>query len=273
MLDFDKKVQEYKYQTLNFFDLNNKIRKVAKYLKEHNIKNVVLGISGGIDSTVVLYILENVQRSYIRDLNIYAYCIGFYNVYGHVFDPTYINTLKNALQYNPNVHIKHIDCSNTLSLMVNELKIDNPSKHLLAQSSYALRYQMLFTYAQQLNAITVGTTNRDEMEYVGWFGKNSDMVVDLQIISDWHKFEVIEAARWFEIPSQIIDRVPTGDLIDGTSDEENFGCTYDELAYFHIAKDTMCPYDLEQKYGKVIELHKKNAHKYQGQTFNPIFIR
>lgn len=120
-----------------------------------------------------------------------------------------------------------------------------------------------------------GTTNRDEFQYSGWFGKNSDMVVDIQVITDWSKCQVIQAAKWLDVPQSIIERAPVGDLLDMSTDEDNFGCTYDELAYFQDyiePADTSNPF-LEKKFAKLRALHAQNAHKYQGQTYNPYFIK
>src|SRR5690606_7195772 len=49
-----------------------------------------------------------------------------------------------------------------------------------AQVAYASMYQHMFAYAQHFHGITVGTTNQTEVGFIGWFGKNSDMMVDIQ---------------------------------------------------------------------------------------------
>lgn len=94
------------------------------------------------------------------------------------------------------------------------------------------------------------------------------MVVDIQVITDWSKCQVIQAAKWLDVPQSIIERAPVGDLLDMSTDEDNFGCTYDELAYFQDyiePADTSNPF-LEKKFAKLRALHAQNAHKYQGQT-------
>lgn len=277
---FYEQVLKYKYDTINKFHdhikIRNKIKAIAAYLNDNGINDVIIGISGGIDSAVVLALLKKVKEFYIPTLKIHAYCITFDHVYCDIFDIGYVNSLKSAF-CSDDITITKKECSNSLYLLFEDLGIKTDAK-LLAQSSYALRYQMLFTYAQLHNGITIGTTNRDEFDYVGWFGKNSDMVVDLQVITDWHKCEVVEAAKKLGVPDEIINRTPSGDLIDGSSDEDNFGCTYDELAYFSGGITQMCEINeygelFHEKYKKVMELHEKNKHKYQGQTFNPIFIK
>lgn len=277
---FDHDVNSYKDSMIYFFNLWNtvdtKINLIASYLDQSNIKDVVIGISGGIDSAVVLALLTQVKKQHIHDLKIHGYCITFDQVYGNVFDPKYVELLQQKF-CEPDISIDILDCTSSLNSMVADLQLPR-DKQLLAQVSYALRYQMFFAYAQLYKGVTFGTTNRDEFEYVGWFGKNSDMVVDFQCITDWHKFLVIEAAHRLGVPQQIIDRVPTGDLIDNSSDEDNFGCTYDQLAYFgSLSTMSKCRMRLGDifydTYKKVLDLHQKNIHKYQGQTFNPFFIK
>lgn len=270
-VDCYKKGRLYYFNNFNYLDA--KIKRISEVLIENNIKNVIIGISGGIDSAVVLALLVQVKQRFIADLKIHGYCITFDQVYGNVFNPKYVELLQQKF-CELDISIDILDCTCSLNSMVADLQIPK-DKQLLAQVSYALRYQMFFAYAQRYNGVTFGTTNYDEFKYVGWFGKNSDMVVDFQCITDWHKFEVVEAAKKLGVPISIIERVPTGDLIDNSSDEDNFGCSYDQLAYFSTI-NLMVKYKLgdifNQVYGKVIALHQKNIHKYQGQTFNPIFI-
>lgn len=271
-LELDQEVLNYKSLELKDFEkvLNYKVNKIADYLRSANIRHVVMGISGGIDSAVVLGLLCKVKE--IIPLHIHCYTIDF-DVYNGIFDTSYIDLLKE--EFGHRASFNYINASNSFKFMMEDLGLSHCNQQTKAQSSYALRYQMLFTYAQVYGAVTVGTTNRDEFEYSGWFGKNSDMVVDLQVIADWHKFQVVKAAKVLNVPSEIILRAPVGDLLDMSTDEENFGCTYNELAYFaqYIQPDfvNINPFVIE-KFAKLRALHEKNKHKYQGQTFNPVFI-
>lgn len=248
-----------------------KITQIQQYLNNAEIENVVIGVSGGLDSAVVLALLVHALSPFMK-LKIHAFTIDF-DLYDGVFDDKYVKELERF--FGDNVSFKKINATDGFNMMLLDLGLQDATKHIKAQSSYALRYQMLFTYAQVLNAVTVGTTNRDEFEYAGWFGKNSDMVVDLQVITDWNKCQVIEAAKLLGVPQSIIVRAPTGDLLDLSTDEENFGCTYNELAYFQerVLSFAIHPPFLMEKFAKLRALHEKNKHKYQGQTFNPVFIR
>lgn len=271
--ELDISVAEFRTNKLNSFayDVDNKVETIADYFLQHGIKNVVVGVSGGIDSAVVVGLLARVKQHI--PLSIHAYTINF-SLYEGVFEPKYVDDLVTA--FTDQVWFCTRDPSVAFQVLMDNMGITDP--HVMAQSSYALRYHMLFTYAQSIGAVTVGTTNKDEFAYAGWFGKNSDMVVDFQVITDWHKCQVVEAAKLLGVPESIINRTAVGDLLDGSTDEENFGCTYDELAYYQsqlVSRLYVTGENntfLQKKFAKLRALHQKNSHKYQGQTFNPIFL-
>ena len=275
----EDQVSQYKLSCMKYTNakIDKSVDVLTDYLRGHNIKNVVLGISGGVDSSLVLGVLTAIKAMYIKDLQIHTVNIHF-SCYEGIFDFKYINDLKEEFK-NDEINFYDIDASDSINAIFKNSGFDPEDKDLMAQSSYALRYQILFTFAQKFGGITIGTTNKDEMSYIGWFGKNSDMVVDVQFLQEFHKFEVLYWADLIGIPNSILKRKPVGDLIDKSSDEENFGCSYDELAWYSSSIDRInkrnTPHyeDLMLKFAKVEALRKKNLHKYQGQGFNPVFLK
>jgi NAD+ synthase (glutamine-hydrolysing) len=246
--------------------LEQRVKDIAKYLHRWNIDQVVLGVSGGVDSALVLAMLNQIPGLTIHAMTIY------FDQYNDVFDSEYIYELQQKYD-GPNIIWYDIELTKVCSRLLSEVVPGHfqPEVGVGANVSYAMRYLAFFAKAQAVGGITVGTTNSDELKYSGWFGKNSDMMVDLQPISDFYKFQVLKFAEALGVPECITTRTPTGDLLDGTSDEENFGCTYDELAYFGAVGPFRNSF-LDKRFAKLIALHKKNAHKYQGQTFNPVFL-
>lgn len=256
-------IQPYDPYT-TFSILDKKVKSVIRYIKDHNIKNVVVGFSGGADSTLVLLILCLAKKEY--DFNIHAISVMSLNPKESSFGYAQLGSINNINTILDNVihEVIHYTHSNSL---IKAFQGWNLSDKTIHQSYYQSMYNILFTYAQHVGGITVGTTNMDELSYVGWFGKNSDMMVDLQIISDFHKFEVFEILRYYQIS---IDNPPSGDIPNGFTDEEYFGTDYDTLSYYTYCKCVGIPSDLTLPL--VEQLHKDNYHKYLGQSFNPIFI-
>ena len=245
--------------------LEEKVSQIFNYLKTHNIKDVTVGFSGGADSTLVLLILCLVKQKY--DFNIHAISIMSLNPKESSFGfNQLISFSKNNIIIDNVIHeVIHYNHSENLIKAFKGCTLSDKTIH---QSYYQSMYNIIFTYAQHVGGITIGTTNMDELSYVGWFGKNSDMVVDLQIISDLHKFEVFAILDHYGIN---IPHAPTGDIPEGFTDEEYFETDYDTLSYYTFCK--CIGIDPEFILPAVDKLHQENYHKYLGQTFNPIFIK
>ena len=257
-------IEKENYIKLRISSINRrfvqKVENVRDYLQCNSIKTVNVLYSGGADSTLVLMILEIIKQKYIKDLIINAYTID-YKDGNDTFNNDDVEFVKSQNRFK-SINFIYI----TPNINVNNVTNNYFSKDIIHQHNYAYRYTLLFTFSQNNGGITIETTNLDELSYVGWFGKNSDMVVDLQIISDLHKFEIMYLLEKFEI--EIAD-VPKGGLLSGLSDEESFGVDYNTLSYYSYC---MCKTDKMYKISSLDDLHNKNKHKYYGQKFNPYFI-
>jgi len=125
-------------------------------------------------------------------------------------------------------------------------------------------------------AIICGTTNKDEGAYLGYVGKASDGMVDVQLISDIHKSEVYAVAEELGVPRANIEVIPTGNMFDNRTDVEVFGASYDFVElYLDFISNTA---DKQEKFIKSLDavslsifssmsknlenLHKHNFHKY-----------
>lgn len=84
--------------------------------------------------------------------------------------------------------------------------------------------------------VVVGTMNRSEYE-LGYWGKANDGMVDLQPIANLWKSEVVALARNYGVPDEVINAPASGDTFDGRTDEEFFGTSYD-AAELYLAVTT-----------------------------------
>lgn len=80
--------------------------------------------------------------------------------------------------------------------------------------------------------VVMGTGNRDEDGYLGYFCKAGDGVVDVQLIADLHKSEVFAVGRALGVPASILESPPSADLWEGQTDEEELGVSYDFVELF-----------------------------------------
>ena len=107
-------------------------------------------------------------------------------------------------------------------------KFDN--EHGMANSRARLRMVALYQVAAANNGIVVGTGNKIEDFGVGFFTKYGDGGVDISPIGDCKKTEVWELGRELKILDEIINAKPTDGLWhDGRTDEDQLGLNYKEL--------------------------------------------
>ena len=134
-------------------------------------------------------------------------------------------------------------------------KFDN--NHGMANSKARLRMTTLYQVASANNGIVVGTGNKIEDFGVGFFTKYGDGGVDISPIGDCNKSEVWELGKELNILEDIINAQPTDGLWDdGRTDSGQLGLTYEEL------EEAMNnPNSKNRK--KYDEIRKLNLHKMQ----------
>jgi NAD+ synthetase len=261
---------------------------INEYFTAHQIHTAVVGVSGGIDSAVVLSLLTEAAKapgSYLKE--IIPVLLPLSKSQGATNQVA--ATLRGQeLCTSLNLKANTID----LSLVEDALRAEvEPSTKIkgqpwaIGQLVAYLRtpslYYITALWAQDGHrAVVCGTTNQDEGAYIGYFGKASDGLVDVQIISDLHKSEVYQVAERLQVPRSILTIAPSGDMYDGRVDEEVFGASYAFLElYMHYLRlnDLLQKSLLEKLDAKSLsqfnqgktnldKMHKYNSHKYLGAS-------
>ena len=213
-----------------------RIRHIVKWIKQYATKNkistLVVGISGGIDSSVVSALCaETGLRTIVVQMPIRQN-----------------KTLNNRssmqagwlLERYPDT-VTHISLNmtsifdaferKTLPVCNQDFAEQLPTVELaFANSRARLRMMTLYQIAQSHGGIVVGTGNRVEDFGVGFFTKYGDGGVDISPIGDCMKTEVWDMGREFGLPQEIIDAAPTDGLWDdGRTDEGQLGMSYPDL--------------------------------------------
>ena len=184
-------------------------------------ESLVIGISGGIDSsvsstlsamtglrTIVLTMpIKQKKSQHLLSLKHQEWLKkNFKNVEGYTIElDNLFNTFKSSLS-----------------------KFEN--EHGIANSRARLRMTTLYQVAAANNGIVVGTGNKVEDFGVGFYTKYGDGGVDISPIADCNKSEVWEIGRELNILNEIIEAAPTDGLWnDGRTDEGQLGLSYKEL--------------------------------------------
>jgi NAD+ synthase len=193
------------------------IEGVRDYFGKHNIKKAVVGLSGGIDSSV--------------SSKLVADAIGKENVHGLIMplkglsSEENINDAKELCKW---IGISHtiIDIKDYLS----EFKNVEWKQNKIAEMNTASRIRavILYNYANTHDALVIGTSNKTEI-LLGYFTKYGDGAVDIEVVGSLFKTDEKELAKFLEIPEKIIDKTPTAELYHGQTDENELGVSYEEI--------------------------------------------
>lgn len=199
---------------------------IKNYAKKNRIKTLVVGISGGIDSSVVSALCANTGLpTVVVQLPIQQ---------DRTLDRRSSNHATWLLDRYTNVTHISLDMTPVFNAFERKLEPmcrDSDAVDLaFANSRSRLRMMALYQIAQSRDGIVVGTGNRVEDFGVGFFTKYGDGGVDISPIGDLMKTEVWELGRELGILDEIITAAPTDGLwSDGRTDENQLGMTYPEL--------------------------------------------
>ena len=229
-----------------------KVKYISNWIKTYadqmpsKAKSLVIGISGGIDSSVsstlsamtglktIVLTMPIKQKENQHDLSL-------------KHQNWLVQNFKNVESHTISLDKLFETFSSTLN------KFDN--EHGYANSRARLRMTTLYQVAAANKGIVVGTGNKVEDFGVGFYTKYGDGGVDISPIADCNKTEVWELGKELGILKEIIDAPPTDGLWDdGRTDEGQLGFNYNELEDAMINPDS--PHRAEYE-----KIRKQNLHK------------
>ena len=195
-------------------------RKLVDFLvdefKKANIKNGIVGLSGGIDSALSAYLAVE--------------ALGADNVYCIMMP--YKSSNPNS-QKHAELVIDKLRCKHELieiTSMVEPLFDHDKNISTLRKGNIMARQRMiiLYDYSAKQNGLVIGTSNKTEilLGYSTIFGDNA---CALNPIGNLYKTHVWQLSRFIGIPNELIDKAPSADLWDGQTDEGEFGFSYKEV--------------------------------------------
>lgn len=192
---------------LEYF-LENEVHKTG-------LKNVVLGLSGGLDSAVVAVLAQNVFQEKLL-------CVKMPSHYSSQ------NSLDDADQLCKDFKMNSIELA--IDAMLKPYEDLNPDMDNLRRGNLSARLRMttLFDISAKQNALVLGTSNKSEL-MLGYGTLYGDLSSAINPIGDLYKSEVFELAEYLGVSKSIIAKPPSADLWDGQSDEDDLGYTYAQL--------------------------------------------
>lgn len=249
------------------FDLEFEVLRIKNFinsfLKKINKKNVVLGLSGGIDSAIVLKLLtlsipkENIlvlilpERDtdkknvydaieFAKDLGVNFKIINITKIlsrFGIYFSVPYfiLPTKKLRENYTRRLYEKYKEFYGKTPFY---LQYDIPEELLknrwffkgisYLRIKHRIRMVTLYYNAELINGVVAGTTNKTEY-LLGFFVKYGDYASDFETIIHLFKSQVFKLGEYLKLPEVFLKKKPTPDLLPGIEDEFSMGLSYLEI--------------------------------------------
>lgn len=223
------------------------VRFIKQTLQKESFQNVVIGVSGGIDSTTSLYLLKKAMPA----KNIFPIHLYYFNL---------------NLEFEENVY-----CLSIKSVVDKFAKVlgVKPLKDNIRLGNIMARVRMIFLYdlAKKHNALVCGTENRSEY-HLGYFTRFGDEASDIEPIQHLYKTHVYQLATSLGVPKTVINKKPTAGLWTEQTDEGEFGFSYkeaDPVLYLYFDKRISLEEIKKKGFSnaeKIIKFSLKNQYKH-----------
>lgn len=194
---------------------------IRDYFKKNSFKKAVIGLSGGIDSSVAACLVvkalgsKNVTALLMPDLGV-----------------TSRRNIDDASALAKKLKIRHytIPINGIVQYfgIINKKLKFKKNVYAIANAKARTRMMVLYYFANLNNALVIGTSDKSEIA-LGYTTKYGDNAADILIIGDLWKTEVIEMGRFLGVSSSILRKKPSAELIIGQTAEKELGASYGVL--------------------------------------------
>lgn len=219
---------------------------LKNYLEKTNMNTYILGLSGGVDSSLTAAL----AKSAVGKDRLLTVMMPIES------DPS---DLDDALKVAKALDLNYVIIDGTETFLTLKKEFENSGivldKSSLSNLKVRIRMSILYAYAQKNKGLVLGTDNKDE-RYVGYFTKYGDGAADVFAICQLIKSEVVEAAKYKGVPTELAERTPSAGLFQGQTDETEMGVTYKDLDAYLLGEK------IDPKIIDRIEyLHRISEHK------------
>jgi len=191
-------------------------RFIRTELARAGFRHAVIGLSGGIDSSVVTFLA--------------ARALGPENVLAVTmpYKTSSEATRRDAQAVVDHLGVRSLDIPITEQIDAYFRHCPDASRMRLANKCARERMTILYDQSAAFDALVVGTSNKSEL-LLGYGTQYGDMASAVNPVGDLYKTQLVPLAAWLEVPESIRSKAPSGDLWIGQTDEGELGFTYAEV--------------------------------------------
>lgn len=191
-------------------------RFIREELNKFGFTRAVLGLSGGLDSSVCAFLAVR--------------ALGPDNVLCLImpYGQTFAQDVEDAKAVASLIHCRAIviDIQPMVDAYFSRYPTDNPV--LKGNKMARERMSILYDFSAREKALILGTSNKTEL-LIGYGTIHGDMACGINPLGDLYKTQIRQLAAWLGVPEKIRNKVPTAGLWPGQTDEGEIGLTYEEI--------------------------------------------
>lgn len=239
--------------------INNRAEFISNYLNDNKINDVILGISGGIDSYVAGKICQYANdklRDIYNPIRLHLISMPNHNqndikdvedsvedIHPYEFIDFNIGTIADIFKE---------EFTNICSSFNDQHKL----KYIFGNMQARVRMIGQYMFAQLYNGVVIGTDHASE-SLTGFYTKYGDGGTDINPLAGLRKSTIVEIAKWFNGPENVINKKPSAGLGISNTDEEELGVTYQDIEHFLTDGQNIS----DQAFNRIIHLFNRSKHK------------
>lgn len=231
------------------------------YVDRVGIKKAVIGLSGGLDSTVTAYLAVDV--------------FGKENILGIIM-PSKANTKMDTdhgllVAKRLGIPYKIIPIQDMVEAFEKNMGVKDIDKISRGNIMARCRMITLYFWANIQKSVVLGTSDKTEL-LLGYFTKYGDGGSDLMVIPSLYKTQVRKMAEYLGAPKEIIEKAPSAGLWVGQTAEGEIGVKYDDIDWilYNMLEKRYSPEEIIAKLGmvksdveKIVRMVRNSEHKRQ----------
>ncbi len=251
------------------FEIKRRVGFIKQQLTRSGLKTLVLGISGGVDSSTCgklaqMAIDELNSQEHTNKYQFIAVRLPYHIQADEADAQLAINFIQPSKQISTNIFngVEGIHQEVLTQLTQADLLLASKSQQDFAKGNVKARTRMVIQYhiAALLNGLVLGTDHSAE-NITGFFTKWGDGACDLAPLFGLSKRQVRQIAKHLGAPNILVEKAPTADLEElnpGKKDEDALGLSYEQLDDFLEGKTVS-----DDVIRKIVDIYQKTQHKRQ----------
>jgi NAD+ synthase len=209
-------------QAQNYLKINSELvaeilcRFIRVEIRRAGFQRAVVGLSGGIDSSVVTFLC--------------ARALGPENVLAVTmpYKTSSDATRQDSQAVVDQLGVQTLDVPITAQIDAYFAHVGPASQLRLANKCARERMTVLYDQSAAFGALVAGTSNKSEL-LLGYGTQFGDMASAINPVGDLYKTQLYDLAAFLNVPKHILSKQPTGDLWIGQTDEGELGFSYAEV--------------------------------------------